>query len=254
MQIRNELAIVEEFQSSSWKRTAVREAIELAKYMLANSDKVISVYSRWKNNDKDSGEYREGWQIIPERIAKTVTYDYCMVGIQNDESTEPFVTMASSYGKKYLNEQPPTTYWTLYGLFNSIFGHLFRVDEKTSSIVVFNREEFTALTAWWETRLSQTNGRPMIDVLNNYSLLEWERLSTMSDEDVEEGIRQLEDIVYQNQEPKNPHLILKGLTGPVVAMKDRAKSRLVFWERYLKTHGDLRALAKDYSLVNPKRD
>lgn len=254
MQVKNELAIVEEFQSSAWKRTAVREAIELAKYMIGNPDKVITIFSRWKDNDKETGIYKEGWQPVPEQVQKTTTYDYCMVGIRDDGLIESFVTMASEFGKKYLNEKPPCTYWTLFGLFNNIFGHLIKIDTDGSTIVVYNKDEFRELTVWWEQRLAQTNARPMIDVLNNYSLQEWEQLNSMSDEDVEVGIQQLEDIVYHSKTTDTPHLILKGLSGPVVAMKDRAKSRLAFWEQYLKTHDDLRSLAKDYSLVNPKRN
>ena len=251
--MKNELHIVEEFQSSPWGQICIREAICIAREILKKK-KFVYLFKKVRSfgNDGDSKIFREGWAITDNRPGyyhSIGSFDKAhQVGYRMD-------TLYSKEGERKVPKQLQTNYWSLWYKFELMFGEA-GLRHQDGRITVDDKAMMGRLIEEWDDVLSKADGRPMITVLAEYTKDELDRIHRLSNHELDYEIRSLDMYITgeagKTFEVNKTPILAKGMNGPVKAAKIRLGMRRDFWIRWRGVRGDILTLAKEYSVTTDK--
>lgn len=248
----NELAIVEEFQSSQWGQISVREALSIAEDVL-NEEKYVYVFKKSTNVGKDGNKktYTEGWKVI-----EAAPNYYHSIGSMDRELEVGYFlkTLFSKQGEKKIPYDLPTNYWSLWFRFQQMFASA-GITVLDGEVDVTDEVHMQELIDEWKAILATADGRPMITVLAEYTKEELDTIASWDDNQMGLELAELNSLVDCTTGLKfkgTETLLVKSMTGKVKSCKSRLAMRRGFWELWRDQRGDMLELAKTYSVITDK--
>ena len=246
-----DLHILEELQSSQWGHVSIREALALGRELLEGSH-TVHVFKRKTNrfHEDNRAVFEEGWKVTDEAPG----FYHCIGSSAEQLPLEHFMkTLSSTAGRKRINIPHTTRYWSLYYIFSTMFqgGH----NHVGGEVIMTDRELIEQTVNFWEETLANADGRPMLNVLGEYTLDELHMLSEMEAEEFVYHLLKLNQLIKDGKdeellkELQGKCILLKGLEGKYRAVINRLTMRVGFWSKYAETGDDFFTLAKTYTLV-----
>ena len=251
--MKHELHIVEEFQSSPWGQICVREALYVAREMMKKK-KFVYLFKKVRSfgSEEEGSVFREGWAITDQRPGY-----YHSIGSLNS-AHEVGYKMTTLYSKKGERKVPidlETNYWSIWHKFNLMFGDA-GLMHNAGRVTVKDKDLMGKLIAQWEDILTNADGRPMVSVLAEYTKDDIDRLTAMTEREIEYEVRTIDYMIAgdcsKNFDTENLPILAKGMDGIVNAARIRLGMRRDFWLRWNKVRGDILELAKEYSVTTDK--
>ena len=251
--MKNELAIIEEFQSSQWGQISIREALCIAQDVL-NENKYVYVFKKDNDVFEEKGKkvYVEGWSVI----GGNPNYYHSIGSMDTRLEVGYFIkTMESKQGEEKKSITLPTNYWSLWYRFNRMFDEA-ELHIVEGRVITSSPKKLQGLIEGWEKVLASADGSPMIPVIAEYTQEELTTIVNWSPKQLQAELDKLKELINTKVSTSftqgESSLLTKGMDGRVKACKSRLSMRRNFWKKWSEQRGDIVQLAKTYSVTTDR--